>query len=102
MLHSLTAIAAVPASGPGALAGFESRCSCGLVIRSSLRTIVEADVREHVAYFAKREAARKAPARRRRYLPTESCAGCATCDPAIAAREAALDEQFFADLSAEF
>lgn len=49
-----TAIAAVPASGPGALAGFESTCSCGLVMRSSLRTIIEQDVREHAAWHAKR------------------------------------------------
>jgi hypothetical protein len=51
-LHTPTAVIAVAPSGPGALAGFESRCPCGLVIRSSLRTIAEADVREHVAWFA--------------------------------------------------
>lgn len=53
-LPTQTAIAAVPASGPGALAGFESTCACGLVIRSSLRTIAEQDVREHRAWHAKR------------------------------------------------
>ena len=56
MAHQLSPIVAVGPSGPGALDGFESRCSCGLVIRSSLRTIVEADLREHLAYFAGRKA----------------------------------------------
>lgn len=48
-------IEAIPASAAGALAGFESRCDCGLVIRSSLRSIIEADVREHLAWHAGRE-----------------------------------------------
>ena len=58
MAFTQTPLAAVPPSGPGALAGFESRCTCGLVIRSSLRSIAEADVREHVAWHAKKAAAR--------------------------------------------
>jgi hypothetical protein len=46
----MTPIRPVPPSGPGAISGFESRCDCGLVIRSSLLTIIRADVNEHLAY----------------------------------------------------
>lgn len=59
-LYTLSPIVAVEASGPGALAGFESRCSCGLVLRSSLRTILEADRREHGAYHARKAGERAA------------------------------------------
>jgi len=60
-LHTTTPVEAIEASSTGALAGFESRCeSCGLVIRSSLRSIVVADVWEHVAYVAARDAGPKA------------------------------------------
>lgn len=52
MIHQPTAIEAVPASGPGALAGFESRCTCGLAIRSSLLTIVQLDVQAHLRFWA--------------------------------------------------
>jgi hypothetical protein len=45
-----TPIRQVPPSGPGALAGYESRCSCGLVMRSSLLTIIRADVRDHLIW----------------------------------------------------
>lgn len=48
--HTTTAIVAVPASGPGALAGYEARCSCGLTMRSSLRVSLELDVRQHDRY----------------------------------------------------
>ncbi len=34
-------------SGPGALSGHEARCSCGLVMRSSLETILFCDIMEH-------------------------------------------------------
>lgn len=50
----LSPVSPVEASGPGALAGFESRCSCGLVIRSSLETIAQRDVYEHAAWHAER------------------------------------------------
>ena len=45
-----TAIVAVPASGPGALPGFESTCSCGLVMRSSILTSAQLDVQQHAAW----------------------------------------------------
>lgn len=60
MDHKLTAIQAVEASGPGALAGFESVCSCGLQIRSSLLTIAEADAAEHLRWAARPAKGRKA------------------------------------------
>jgi len=53
-LPAQSAIVAVPASQPGALAGYESRCTCGLVIRSSMETIIRQDVWEHAAWHAKR------------------------------------------------
>lgn len=52
MLHSPSAPAAIPASGTGALAGFESRCGCGLVIRSIFEREVARDAADHVAYMA--------------------------------------------------
>src|SRR5262245_58759916 len=52
----ISPIVATPASGPGALDGFEARCSCGLVMRSSLRTLLEQDVADHAAYHARRAA----------------------------------------------
>jgi hypothetical protein len=53
---ALTQIKAVTASGPGALAGFECKCSCGMTLRSSLRTLIEQDAREHLAYHERKEA----------------------------------------------
>lgn len=53
---NLSQIVAVAPSTTGALAGFECRCSCGLVLRSSLRSCIERDAREHVAYHAKKGA----------------------------------------------
>lgn len=41
----------VPASGPGALPGWEASCdSCSLVIRASLRSIVQTDGIAHSRY----------------------------------------------------
>lgn len=54
MDFTTTPVAAVAASGPGALPGFESRCSCGLVMRNAFRVNVELDVRQHVAYHEAR------------------------------------------------
>lgn len=48
--HSLSPIVAEPATGPGALAGYSSRCTCGLVMRSSLVSALEADRVAHRAY----------------------------------------------------
>lgn len=53
-LPTQTAVVAVPASGPGALAGFQSVCSCGLTIRSSLETLARQDVAEHARWHEKR------------------------------------------------
>lgn len=49
-LHTQTAVVAVPASGPGALAGFESVCSCGLQMRSSLEVNVILDKAQHARW----------------------------------------------------
>ena len=46
----ITAPEAFEASTTGALAGFESRCSCGLVMRNAFRVSLGLDVRQHVAY----------------------------------------------------
>lgn len=43
----ITQPVATGATTTGALDGFRSECSCGLAIQSSLRTMVEADIREH-------------------------------------------------------
>ena len=59
MDHQPSPVLPVGPTGPGALAGFESRCTCGLVIRSSLLTIAQADVREHVQWAARKGAARR-------------------------------------------
>ena len=45
-------------SQSGALAGFETRCTCGLLMANTIKWNLEADVREHEAYFAAK--ARKA------------------------------------------
>ena len=42
-------------SGPGAISGFEIRCPvCAFVARVSLRTIADADAREHHAYMLRK------------------------------------------------
>lgn len=51
---TITPIQPVPASGPGALAGFEATCSCGLVMRSSLESMIRQDVAEHARWHARR------------------------------------------------
>lgn len=45
--HQFSPMVAVPATGPGALAGFEAVCSCGFVSGSSLRVLAEAGVTAH-------------------------------------------------------
>jgi hypothetical protein len=50
MTFTTTPVAAVAASESGALPGFESRCSCGLVMRNTFRVNVELDVRQHINY----------------------------------------------------
>ena len=57
MAHTTAPIIAVPASGPGALDGFETVCyDCGFRLRSSLRTIVEIDARKHTEYMVAKAA----------------------------------------------
>ena len=54
-----TAVVAVPASGPGALAGFEFRCEdCAEVAAFSIRSMTESHARDHVAYMIRAEAGR--------------------------------------------
>lgn len=53
----MTEIREVPASGPGALSGFAVTCpirSCGMELRSSLRTALELDLAAHVEWHARR------------------------------------------------
>jgi hypothetical protein len=45
-----TPIRRVAPSGPGALSGFETACSCGLVIRSSILSMVRADLVGHQSW----------------------------------------------------
>ena len=47
---------AVNASGLGAVSGYESRCTCGLVLRSSLLPLLEADRSAHLAWHEKKGA----------------------------------------------
>lgn len=56
--HTPIPTAPIQASGAGDLDGFESVCSCGLVMRNTVRSNVDLDVREHLAYFAAKEALR--------------------------------------------
>src|SRR4051794_2432867 len=53
----MTEIREVPASEPGALSGFAATCpirSCGMELRSSLRTALELDVAAHLEWHASR------------------------------------------------
>jgi hypothetical protein len=58
--HTVAPIIAKAASESGALAGFETVCyDCGLRMSNTIRTNLEFDVREHIAYFeAKAKASR--------------------------------------------
>lgn len=51
---TISAVYPVPASGPGALDGFEFRCSCGTVLSSSLRGMTERDQAAHAAWHARK------------------------------------------------
>lgn len=51
---SISPIAARPASEASALDCFEARCSCGLVMSSSMPTIIAGDVRDHLAWHTRR------------------------------------------------
>jgi hypothetical protein len=54
--HILSQVVPVGPSGPGALAGFEVRCSCGYEMRSSLESCVRLDSQDHVAWEADKAA----------------------------------------------
>jgi hypothetical protein len=56
MEMNLSQIAPVAASSAGSLSGFECKCTCGMVLRSSLRTILEQDAAAHLAYHARKGA----------------------------------------------
>ena len=49
-------IVAVAATSAGALAGFESVCTCSLRIANTVRSNVEFEVRDHLAYMAAKAA----------------------------------------------
>ena len=50
--HTVAPIIASPATLEGRLAGFETVCyDCGLRMSNTIRTNLEFDVRDHVAYF---------------------------------------------------
>lgn len=53
--HSMS-IAARPASGPGALDGFEVSCSCGDRASFAFESMAVAYVASHVAYWGRRDA----------------------------------------------
>ena len=50
--HTQSPVTAIAASTPGALPGFESTCTCGLVMRNSIRVNVVLDVMQHMAFHA--------------------------------------------------
>lgn len=52
--HTLSPVVTTEAVPGKRLAGFESRCSCGLVLASSLRTALEVDRAQHVAWHARK------------------------------------------------
>jgi len=49
--HTIEAVIATPASGPGALAGWVAVCSCGYRIPSSLRTLAVQWGADHARYM---------------------------------------------------
>lgn len=52
--YTVSRIVERKATEAGALDGFECKCSCGLVMRSSLRSLLEQDVAAHAAYHTRR------------------------------------------------
>ena len=90
MAHEAPAPTAAPATLEGRLAGWATTCPCGLEMRNTVRTNLLADMREHAAYWAAKDAPKARKARKASPAP---CTGCAQCDPA----EAARDEAAWAD-----
>jgi hypothetical protein len=57
-------ITPIPASQPGALSGFEAVCSsCGMALRSSLRTLIVSDIAAHQRWHESQREAIPMPAR---------------------------------------
>jgi hypothetical protein len=50
MVHIPSPVEAIKASGPGALPGYESICSCGLQMRNTIRINVDLDVAGHLRW----------------------------------------------------
>ena len=57
--HTTTAPAAFTATTAGALKGFSITCSCGLEMRNTVRSNVEADARDHIAWAARQKGTAK-------------------------------------------
>jgi len=58
--HRTSTPEAFEASSTGALAGFSSRCSCGLEMRNAFRVSLLLDVQQHVAWASKARKGRRA------------------------------------------
>jgi hypothetical protein len=57
--HRILEIVEKPASGPGALDGYEAVCSCGHRVGSSLRGLAAQWGREHAAYMSRKASGRR-------------------------------------------
>lgn len=77
---TLSLLVAVPASEAGALDGFECRCTCGLVLRSSLLAGLRADAATHLSWHERQ------PARGAELASTTATAG-----PELALRRAVVE-----------
>jgi len=56
--HTLSPLTHKPASHTGTLDRFETRCTCGLVIASSLETLAQQDAHQHMEWHKRQEAKR--------------------------------------------
>ena len=60
MTHAVASITEKPASGPGALDGYEAICSCGFSVGTSLSAWEAGyQMRRHVEFMAERSAEKK-------------------------------------------
>jgi hypothetical protein len=57
MTSTCSSLVAVSASGKGAISGYESRCTCGTVIRSSLFSLAQSEANAHLAWHARKDRA---------------------------------------------
>jgi hypothetical protein len=60
--HTCSTIVPAPASGPGALEHYSSTCTCGMVLASTMLTLVQADVVAHLRYHERQRSSSR-PAR---------------------------------------